>query len=153
MLQIFFRSLWRDFRSRFQHILDDLGHHKTLIESHATQIHIRNSISERARIFQEFERISRHTADEKYEYVLRWLNAPDAVEIHEDLVTMRNDFFKATNVQTGRWIIHDEKVKNWLDLDVPKTSTMWVHGIPGAGKQCSPETKEAKRMSLDIWQW
>lgn len=136
MLHTFFRSLWRDFRSRFQHILDDLAQHKFLVESHANQIHIRDSTADRARIFQEFERISTQTANQKYEYVLRWINAPTAVEVHEDLVTMRNDFFKATGVQTGQWIIHDEKVKGWLDLDVPKTSTLWVHGIPGAGKRC-----------------
>lgn len=136
MLHTFFRSLWRDFRSRFQHILDDLAQHKILVESHANHIHIRDYAADRARIFQEFERISTQTANQKYEYVLRWINAPTAVEVHEDLVTMRNDFFKATSVQTGQWIIHDEKVKGWLDLDVPKTSTLWVHGIPGAGKRC-----------------
>lgn len=153
MLHIFFRSLWRDFRSRFQHILNDLAKHKDLVESHANQIHIRNYASDRARIFQEFERISKHTADEKYQYVLHWLNAPAAVGIHEDLVTMRNDFFKATNVKTGQWIIHDEKVKSWLNLDVPKTSTIWIQGIPGAGKRCSPDGKEVSCIKFNIWQW
>ncbi|KAL1850978.1 hypothetical protein Daus18300_012712 [Diaporthe australafricana] len=134
MLHTFFRSMWKDFRSRFQHILDDLAQHKSLVESHANQIHIRQYASDRTRIFQEFERISARTAEEKYEHVLRWLNAPFTGEIQEDLATMRNDFFEATNIQTGQWIITNEKVKNWLDLDVPKTSIIWVHGIPGAGK-------------------
>ncbi|KAI1657699.1 hypothetical protein F4813DRAFT_389436 [Daldinia decipiens] len=55
MIKLFFRSLWKDFNSRFQHIISDLQRLKALIESHANQIHIWNYESDRVKIREEFE--------------------------------------------------------------------------------------------------
>jgi hypothetical protein len=56
---------------------------------------------------------------------------------------------------TARWILHHETIKHWMDADVPNTPTVWVHGIPGAGRlylyassSCNSNTNQAKLFSL-----
>jgi hypothetical protein len=35
---------------------------------------------------------------------------------------------------TGRWILEQEYILNWMGADVPITPLVWMTGIPGAGK-------------------
>jgi len=65
--------------------------------------------------------------DEQYDRVLHWIAGPVMSDYHSSL---RNN---SCYPGTGRWILECSKVSGWLRDDSPRTSTLWIHGIPGAG--------------------
>ncbi|OCL11999.1 hypothetical protein AOQ84DRAFT_421718 [Glonium stellatum] len=134
LLRQFFRSLWKDFKSRFQHLLSDLQRQKALVESHANQIHIQNYELDRLRIFDEFEHSQARRSEERYMFVMQWISAAAAIRDHEDFCAVRQEQYDATNKWPSRWILQNEEVRAWLAPQVPKASTLWINAIPGAGK-------------------
>ncbi|KAN0113190.1 NACHT domain containing protein [Hyaloscypha variabilis] len=134
MLRQFFRSLWKDFDSRFKHLLNDLKRQKEVVESHANQIHIQNYESDRLKIFEEFEHAQARRAEERYMFVMQWISAAAVILDHEDHCAVRQEEYNATNHWTSRWILSNEEIEAWLAPQVPKSSMLWINGIPGAGK-------------------
>ncbi|KAL5330616.1 hypothetical protein ACEPPN_000135 [Leptodophora sp. 'Broadleaf-Isolate-01'] len=130
-----FRSMWKNFATTFKNILDNLNRHRQLITEQATVINFQRQDNffdqyksdgeERARLHHE-----RQQAEERSKYlqVLEWFSAARSTqEDHEE-------FRRARSQGTGDWILKEEKVRNWLEVDVPESSILWINGIPGAGK-------------------
>jgi USP8 dimerisation domain len=134
VLRQFFRSLWKDFKSRFKHLLSDMQRQKEIIESHANQIHIQNYESDRLKIFQEFEHAQARRSEERYVFVIQWISAASVIRDHEDLCAVRQEQYDATKKKSGQWILSNEEVEAWFASQVPKASTLWINAIPGAGK-------------------
>jgi len=124
-----FRSIWKDFNSRFEHILRDLRRHKELIESQATALHFQQYQADRQIIFEKFELLEIAETKRKYSAVLQWFAGADSLLDHEDTCKVRHEF-----PTTGHWILKHSKYSTWRMDDVPRTSTVWLNGIPGAGK-------------------
>jgi hypothetical protein len=61
--------------------------------------------------------------------VLQWFCAADSVLDHQDISKTRQEF-----QGTGTWILKHPKYSAWKTDDVPNVSTLWLNGIPGAGK-------------------
>lgn len=127
--------MWKNFATTFKNILDNLNRHRQLITEQATVINFQRQDNffdqyksdgeERARLHHE-----RQQAEERSKYlqVLEWFSAARSTqEDHEE-------FRRARSQGTGDWILKEEKVRNWLEVDVPESSILWINGIPGAGK-------------------
>jgi hypothetical protein len=78
------------------------------------------------------ERLKKKEEDErdrKQLAVLTWFSAaPSTASDH--------DIFRETRTASagsGQWILKNEKVQNWREMDTPVSSVLWVNGIPGAG--------------------
>ncbi|KLP15177.1 uncharacterized protein LW94_11398 [Fusarium fujikuroi] len=134
MLKQFFRSLWKDFKTRFQSILDDLKRQKELVESHANRYHIHNYENDRLKMLAEFKEASVKRSSERKAFVSQWIAAPQAIIDHEHICETLRESSEATQRPMGQWILNHEDVKSWLDKTVPKSSTIWVTAIAGAGK-------------------
>ncbi|RKL34624.1 hypothetical protein BFJ72_g9356 [Fusarium proliferatum] len=134
MLKQFFRSLWKDFKTRFQSILDDLKRQKELVESHANRYHIHNYENDRLKMLAEFKEASVKRLSERKAFVSQWIAAPQAIIDHEHICETLRESSEATQRPMGQWILNHEDVKSWLDKTVPKSSTIWVTAIAGAGK-------------------
>ncbi|KAL6413086.1 uncharacterized protein AUP68_02584 [Ilyonectria robusta] len=134
MLRQFFRSLWKDFKSRFQGILDDLKRQKDIVQSHAQQLHIHNYEVDRRKIFAEFEQARLKRSAEKQAFVVQWIAAPRTILHHESLCQIRQEHYEATQRRTGQWILNHEEIKAWLAPQVPKSSFFWISAMAGAGK-------------------
>ena len=132
---MFFRSLWKDFNSRFRCILNDLKRQKEIVRDHANQIHIRNYESDRLKIFEEFEYTRAQRFAERKLFVIQWVGAPKTILDYESLCQVRQEQFDATQRWTGRWILENEEIKAWLAPPVPKASTIWINAVPGAGER------------------
>lgn len=124
-----FRSAWKDFKTRFQHILDDLYRHKLLVERQASLIEYQVSQAERANVrnsltvLEEAERKNRHLA------VVNWLSATDAILDQEASTAMRSE-----DPTAGRWVFEEPKMKAWVDPAKSAVPLLWMNGIPGAGR-------------------
>lgn len=124
-----FRSAWKDFKTRFQHILNDLCRHKQLVESRASLIEYQAAQAERAHarnsfaILEEAERKNRHLA------VVNWLSATDAVLDQEASTAMRSE-----DLTAGQWFFEEPMMKAWIDPAKSTLPLLWMNGIPGAGR-------------------
>jgi hypothetical protein len=58
-----------------------------------------------------------------------WLSSADAGEDQEAFAQVRQDL-----PDTGRWILRDPKIKEWLDASDCSMLNFWLNGKPGAGK-------------------
>lgn len=131
----FFRSLWKNFNSRFKHILNDLKEQKAIVEGHANQLHIQHYESDRLEDQQKFEQAEKRRAVENQLYVVEWIQACHPMDDHEAMIKIRESQHDLTNKYPGTWILQNQEVKNWLAPSVPKESTLWINAIPGAGTQ------------------
>ncbi|EED22939.1 zinc finger protein, putative [Talaromyces stipitatus ATCC 10500] len=145
-----FKSLWKDFNHRFEHILYQLGSHKVLIEDE-TRIpvcsfrdmagssklildHIRRM---RTDAF-EFDRKERERQNKIHDEVLGWFsysrNHSESDKDESEHGRYCDDRKQYSN--TGDWILSHEKVQKWLSPDVHHSShsMLWINGRPGTGK-------------------
>jgi hypothetical protein len=136
----FFRSMWKDFNTRFQQILEDLRRHQNLIESLASASHIQQYQMDRENNRTHFDRLQKTEMENKYIDVTKWIAAADSsVDYNFGLATRRE------YPQSGRWILDSVDYSNWKEADVPRKSMIWMHGIPGAGMSfCNRDLLEAK---------
>ena len=138
VLKHLFHSLWKDFKSRFNHLISDLQQQKSNLESHVNQIHIQRYELDRVKMLQEFEEAQAKRAVDKYLFVQGWIRAESCTEHHEDNVLVRQEQQTATGQQPGVWILDNEYVRAWLMPGVPRASFLWITAIPGAGEM--PQT-------------
>jgi len=67
--------------------------------------------------------------DKKYLEVLNWFSAAQTIKSdHENFCQTR-----LPSTKSGEWILKHEKVQNWIEMDPPVSSILWLNGIPGAG--------------------
>jgi hypothetical protein len=61
--------------------------------------------------------------------VVNWLAAVDSVLDQEASAAVRNEY-----PSSGKWILRDIKIRNWMDPNNAMVQIMWMNGIPGAGE-------------------
>lgn len=117
------------FKAKFTDIIDDLRHHKELVERQADLIEFQEAKQARhdAQKFREkFE--SQEQLSRKL-FIEGWLDAPNMARQQEKGQTIRE-----ARPRSGQWLLSRDKVKSWLDPATAAPSCLWIHGIPGAGK-------------------
>jgi hypothetical protein len=139
-----FRSIWKDFETRFKHILDSLSQHRQLIVEQAQLLHFQQSQidlqslmlhiqqyeHDRSERMILLEKEAKYEEDKKYLTVLEWFSGADSTVLDHD--TFRG--IRSQYAGSGDWILKDEKVQNWMEPDTPESSVLWINGIPGAGR-------------------
>lgn len=76
---------------------------------------------------RKFEKQEEEDLRKKYIDVVEWFSAARST------VDDQNTFYQSRAAGTGEWILTEEKVHNWMEVDVPESSILWLNGIPGAG--------------------
>jgi hypothetical protein len=123
-----FRATWKDFKSRFQHILDNLRRHKELVESQANLLQIQESRALRVQFQDLFATTQRTERENQRLAVMNWLSSADAYLDQEGAAMARHDY-----PGTCRWIIEKPELKAWYDPEDSLVRLIWLNGIPGAG--------------------
>lgn len=147
-----FKATWKDFDTKFRHILEGLSRHKALIESQATILQFEKQQKEHAKVEtsfkaiqesilriqkyqrehlnykKEFEAIEREDNKRQQLALLDWLSATDPILDHESAAAMRADY-----PSSGKWILQENKIKAWLGSQQSTIPLLWINGIPGAG--------------------
>ena len=124
-----FGSIWKNFNTRFQHILEDLRRHKQLIESQATALHFRQYNADRQLIIENLQHLEDAESDRRYLGLLQWLMPVGIRSDHEAITEVWREF-----PRSGEWIFRNPKYSTWRTDDVPRSPILWLRGIPGAGK-------------------
>lgn len=126
--QQLFLSAWKDFRSRFQGILDSLKRHKALIESQATLVEFEESQAARALAEDRYLRKEENERKTQLITVRTWLKG---LRSHIDQKVAMSE--RAEYPETGRWLLNYPKLKIWFDIQSSEVRILWINGIPGAG--------------------
>jgi len=128
-----FRSAWKDFKTRFQHILDGLRNHRQLIESQANLLHFQQYQRDREKMFDKlvaWEEKERHS---KYIAVMEWVAGAQTKLDHDAACAARSG-----DPRSGRWILKKPVAENWRAADTPIFSILWLKGNPGVGMWKAP---------------
>jgi hypothetical protein len=110
--------------------LADLAKHQDLIKRQASIIQIEEARTERAHVRNQFTIIEENAQKKTRLDVINWLSAVDSILDQESSATVRHEY-----PSTGKWILHDVKIKTWMDPKNSMIPIMWMNGIPGAGRR------------------
>ena len=124
-----FGSIWKNFNTRFEHILQDLRRHKQLIESQAAALHFSQYHADRQIIGAKLQHLEDAESDRRYLELLQWLRPVKSPSDHEDIIEVCQDF-----PSCGEWFFKNSNYSTWRTDDVPRSPILWLRGIPGAGK-------------------
>ncbi|KAK7917257.1 hypothetical protein PG985_010865 [Apiospora marii] len=127
-----FKSMWKTFKSDFHQILEQLQRHRELLDSQALQVHIQSlqTYQRDREVLLEHQRLQRiDETQRRFLSLVNWIAPADSHVDHEQLVAVRESY-----PGTGNWIIEQQQVKCWIESSIPASSSLWLHGIPGAGK-------------------
>lgn len=120
--------MWKDFKTRFQHILDGLRRHRELIESQANLLHIQQYQQDRSNMLDALNRIEAAELQKKYVAVMEWVSGAQTKLDHDSACEARSEF-----PESGSWILKKPELEDWKEAEIPMKSVLWLNGIPGAG--------------------
>jgi hypothetical protein len=103
--------------------------HRELIERKANLEQIQESRDARLQSQASFAALEREANLAKTLAVVNWLAPADAALDQEDFAGKRQ-----VVSGSGRWILEEPKIKDWLDPKDSSVPIFWLNGIPGAGK-------------------
>ena len=102
--------------------------HQELIESAASLEQIQESRDARFQYQASLTAIELEQNRIKTLAVVNWLSAADAHDDQDAFAAIRHDI-----PDTGRWILEESKIKDWLDPSQSSVPIIWLNGKPGAG--------------------
>jgi hypothetical protein len=123
------RSAWKDFQTRFKRLLEGLGRHREIIQSQANLLHFQQYQMDRRKFIEDLVKREQTEQEEKYIAVRKWISGAESSLDHEDACSAWRKY-----TGTGKWILKTEHIRNWRDAQPPRDSSLWINGIPGAGK-------------------
>ncbi|UPX12310.1 uncharacterized protein EKO05_0002864 [Ascochyta rabiei] len=144
----FFRSMWKNFDTKFGGILKNLGRHKDFVENCAQlaqyELYQSNLVDMRTASSNRFQQYQQNVVEmnikldelvaeqqlEKMKALVEWLAVgQQAQEDHDEYQKIRSRY-----KSTVHWILSNEHIKHWAEANIPAKPVMWMNGIPGAGK-------------------
>lgn len=125
-LALFFKGTWSTFESDFRDDLVKFSGHTFVLEGETTLAHrkyVQKALGPGSSRTEELP----YTGPGHLERwcVMKWL---DSVDTTVDLV----QHARLRTTGTGLWLVQEELFTKWKGA--PESTTLWIHGIPGAGK-------------------
>ena len=127
-----FHSSWKTFRTQFQYILNSLSRHKTLIETQASLADYEQSKLARVAAKNSFEEIAEAERKRQSLAVTDKIRSPNPRIDQDKAKEARQEY-----PESGKWILRNASLRDWMDLECPNVPLLWVNGIPGAGTSSS----------------
>ncbi|KAJ4353923.1 uncharacterized protein N0V89_005654 [Didymosphaeria variabile] len=126
----FFRAMWKDFDTKFGGIKKSLSRHKDLVERRATISQYRVYREDMGETKAKLEELVVEERTKKLVAVKEWFAVGSIQEEDHSKFTGIREKYK----DTGKWIMKNDNIKDWMDADNPATPIVWLTGMPGAGK-------------------
>lgn len=122
--------MWKDFGTRFGGILKSLGRHKDLVEIRASLAQYRRYQEDMVDLKSKLDHTIAQEQAKKKMVMKEWLAVGQQPQ--DDQETFRQ--IRTECATTAQWILKHESIERWINMDIPNTPVLWMHGIPGAGK-------------------
>ncbi|KAL9116701.1 MAG: hypothetical protein Q9187_006774, partial [Circinaria calcarea] len=138
---IVFDSLWKDFGTRFNGILDSLARHRDLVDKEALSIEIAEARSWRIQAQQNLEHREKERQLSQLQNSIAWLAVEDRI-LEDDLHRLS----QRRQPGTCDWVLGSSKLIAWVADDYEEP-ILWLRGIPGAGMASVRHLPSMKRSS------
>ena len=123
-----FQATWRGFRSKIEHLKDNLRRYKDLIESRANIIQFEEMLGLKRQAESHFSEMRDADLSRRRRAVLQWLSPPNYQSIHEkNLETL------SCYPGSGLWLLDDHRFQKWFHPLYCSSPLLWLNGKPGAG--------------------
>ncbi|KAL6401434.1 putative zinc finger protein [Ilyonectria robusta] len=142
-----FAASWKDYDGPFQTLLRAFDSHGSFLkrsldnQQHQSVQGTHQVLNDHILQYQWDRNYARRQAEEaevarKHKQcldVIHWLHSPG---MEEPEIQYQNEFLKIRSEypDTGKWILREDKVQDWIEADIPDHSLLWIHGKKGAGK-------------------
>ena len=124
-----FDATWKQFRTKFERILNNMNQHKDLIEKKASLMEYEEARESRLKS----EKLGEQQEDLRRKMQLQtWLAGANVCSGQE-----RGQTARCNHPQSGRWLLLKAPLRAWFDPKCYTTPLLWIHGIPGSGKKSS----------------
>ncbi|KAK3321504.1 hypothetical protein B0T19DRAFT_374928 [Cercophora scortea] len=100
-----------------------------LIENRASLTQFEKIRDLRASATRSFEQEQEGRESRQRDRVMQWLSPFNCVNEHE-----RHRSKRSVCKDPGRWLLNNDKFKDWVSSDRSANPMLWLSGIPGAGK-------------------
>lgn len=127
--KIFFRASWNGFGRRFKFLIANLERHKHLVENQASLQEYQGA--KQARLLAESKFVQSEEDEKKKQLrtITEWLSPADFKTDQEIAKISRGE-----SKEYGRWLFKDRKISALCDPDLSSVQSLWLMGMPGAGK-------------------
>ncbi|RYP61328.1 hypothetical protein DL771_010167 [Monosporascus sp. 5C6A] len=124
-----FTASWRDFATGIEQIKESIARNKRLIENQVSFVDFEQIRTDSVMAEHTFR--SQKTAQDGHRraIVTQWLSS-----FNNDTEQDRNREARSICKDPGRWLLDDSRFQQWFDVKDCLTPSLWVNGIPGAGK-------------------
>ncbi|KAI1273844.1 hypothetical protein F5Y07DRAFT_375279 [Xylaria sp. FL0933] len=135
--KILFITSWGRFQRRFDHTLENMKRHESLIDNEANARNIleaqkmRQEIREwRKHDLERIERLEKDEAGKQYHSITSWLKVNDS---EQQLMYDALHSEGQSHPGTCTWVHKNKKVQLFLQRK-PVNQVLWLQGVPGSGK-------------------
>jgi hypothetical protein len=124
--KIIFEAMWPKQRDKIRVVMSHIERHTLLMRNEVRLEHIREERKARLEALEHFERTEISHRRQEYNAIKEAIS-PRAYE--EELYIIRGRICEGT----GKWILRDTTLINWLGGSEKPAKLIWLQGIPGAG--------------------
>lgn len=114
---------------KVQRLKDNFARHRQLIESGASLAEVEEIRNLQRLAEKRFEEQRSEDLDRRRTAILQWLSPASSETVHERHLAAR-----ATNPDSGAWLLKHDRFEKWFDVNFCSTPLLWLSGKPGAGK-------------------
>ncbi|SPO07346.1 uncharacterized protein DNG_10040 [Cephalotrichum gorgonifer] len=125
--RIFFESIWPRQREKIDVVASNIERHTSLLRNEVTLQHIREEHDARTKSLAHFDEETKVQELQKFQS-LKFSISPRNYDRKLD------ELLNRTCKNSTKWLMRDKSFMQWLDMGDPETRTLWMQGIPGAGK-------------------
>ena len=135
---VIFLSLWKDFGSRFDYIIESLKKQRDFVDVEAASFDIVEGKESRTRIQDDIQRRQRQEMEmleeteknariSQLQHSITWLSMDEKIQEteHERTSKRRHD-------KTCEWVANEPQLKSWIKDDA-QHQCLWLDGKPGSG--------------------
>ena len=135
---VIFLSLWKDFGSRFDHIIESLKKQRDFVDVEAASFDMVEGKEARTRIQDDIQRRQKQELEvleeaeknariSQLQHSIAWLSMDEKIQETEYERTS-----KRRHDKTCEWIANEPKLKSWIKDDA-RRRCLWLEGKPGSG--------------------
>ncbi|KAL6721442.1 hypothetical protein ACLMJK_000545 [Lecanora helva] len=127
--KIAFKTTFRTFNDIYGDVVKNLARSRDLLIQSASVQHFKEAQDARTFMHRDYEEQKYRDEKNKTSFVADWLSHVSCDEQHQKIRDKIDLYPKSTN-----WILNQTQVVDWIRGSATINSTLWVSGIPGAGK-------------------
>ena len=135
---VIFLSIWKDFGSRFDHIIKSLKKQRDFVDVEAASFDVVEGKQSRTMIQDDIQRRQKQELEmleetekkariSQLQHSIAWLSMDEKIQETEYERTS-----KRRHDKTCEWIANEPKLKSWIKDDA-RRRCLWLEGKPGSG--------------------